>query len=205
MGNGDVLQAVGKIAGIGGLSLGVLLLIFRDIIRRNIFPNLKQVHAYRLISLIVTLTFAIAAVGIVAYVYLQKTHGGIDDDGVIFPTTNSEPAMLAHLALIDEHRYAEAYAHLSSDAKKRFPYDAFVKAFEMQRAPRGKLLNRTMLGLSSASQLPDQTRGAFMTAAYVSDFENGGRYLEYVTTQAESGVWRVLFHTLGPCTPPVCK
>ena len=49
--SGEVLQVVGKAAGIGGLALGVFLLIFRDIIRRNIFPKLSPTHAYRLITL----------------------------------------------------------------------------------------------------------------------------------------------------------
>ncbi len=38
----DVLKVVGQVAGIGGLALGVFLLLFRDIIRKNIFPKLPH-------------------------------------------------------------------------------------------------------------------------------------------------------------------
>ncbi len=68
----SLLKTVGQIAGIGGIALGVLLLVFRDVIRKNIFPQLASVQAYRLIRLVVVLTFLIAALGISAWVYVQK-------------------------------------------------------------------------------------------------------------------------------------
>lgn len=68
----SLLKTVGQIAGIGGIALGVLLLVFRDVIRRNIFPRLASIQAYRLICLIVVLTFLIAAIGIGAWVYVQE-------------------------------------------------------------------------------------------------------------------------------------
>jgi hypothetical protein len=46
----QILKTVGQVAGIGGLALGVFLLLFRDIIRKNIFPKLPPVEAYRLLS-----------------------------------------------------------------------------------------------------------------------------------------------------------
>ncbi len=36
-----LFKILAQIAGIGGISLGVLLLLFRDIIRKNIFPSSK--------------------------------------------------------------------------------------------------------------------------------------------------------------------
>jgi hypothetical protein len=70
----SLLLTVGKFAGIGGIALGVLLLIFREVIRKNIFPNLAQVQGYRIIRLIVVLTFCIAAFGIAAWVYVTTNH-----------------------------------------------------------------------------------------------------------------------------------
>ena len=64
----DLLRTMGQIAGIGGLSLGVLLLVFRDIIRKTIFPQLTKQDAYRLLRLIAILVFLIAAFGLVAWV-----------------------------------------------------------------------------------------------------------------------------------------
>jgi hypothetical protein len=66
-----ILSTVGKIAGIGGLALGVLLLIFKDVIRKNIFPNLSQTQAFRIIRLILVLTFLTAIAGIFAWVFVS--------------------------------------------------------------------------------------------------------------------------------------
>lgn len=62
----DVLQIVGGIAGIGGLALGVLLYVFRDIISRKIFPTLRSTHATILLGAMIVLTFAVAVLGIFA-------------------------------------------------------------------------------------------------------------------------------------------
>jgi hypothetical protein len=59
----DVLKIVGQVAGIGGLALGVFLLLFRDIIRKNIFPKLPPAEAYRLLRLITLAVWSLAIVG----------------------------------------------------------------------------------------------------------------------------------------------
>lgn len=66
----NILKILGQIAGIGGISLGVLLILFRDIIRKNIFPKFKDEKlAYRLLRLIVIVVWSVAIVGIGAWVY----------------------------------------------------------------------------------------------------------------------------------------
>jgi hypothetical protein len=67
----EVLKTVGQIAGIGGLALGVFLLLFRDIIRKNIFPQLGKAHAYRLLRLIAVLVWSVAVLGIGAWVWAE--------------------------------------------------------------------------------------------------------------------------------------
>jgi hypothetical protein len=70
----ETLKTVGQIAGIGGLSIGLILLIFRDVIRRNIFPNLSRQQGYSLLRMIIILTWSIALVGILAWVYVEAKH-----------------------------------------------------------------------------------------------------------------------------------
>jgi hypothetical protein len=67
----DVLKTLGEVAGIGGIVVGALVLIFRDIIRKNIFPNLAKQQSFRLLVLIVILAWSIAVLGIVAWAYVQ--------------------------------------------------------------------------------------------------------------------------------------
>lgn len=199
-----VLQSVGKIAGIGGIGLGVLLLIFRDVVRKKIFPNLTQQQAYRLISLIVILTFAIAALGIAAWVYINKQAGQNGASTQEFPKKDPTAIMTVHLGLIDVGDYESAYRQLSHEGRRRFPYELFKNTFETQRKPLGSVLSRKLHGATTLQQLPDNTKGAFAVATYIVEFEGGLKYLEAVTTISEGGAWRVLFHQLGPCAPPYC-
>jgi hypothetical protein len=67
----NILKVVGGVAGIGGIAVGVLLIIFRDIIRKKIFPQLTKDQAYRLLKLISLLAFFVAIIGIAAYVIIE--------------------------------------------------------------------------------------------------------------------------------------
>jgi hypothetical protein len=68
----EVLSVVGQVAGIGGLALGVFLLLFREIIRKKIFPKLPPAEAYRLLRLITIAVWSVAIVGIAAWVYVGQ-------------------------------------------------------------------------------------------------------------------------------------
>ena len=63
----ELLKTVGQVAGIGGITLGVLLLLFRDIIRQNIFPKLPPPEAYRLLRLITGAIWSVATVASSAF------------------------------------------------------------------------------------------------------------------------------------------
>ena len=67
----EILQIVGGVAGIGGLAVGAFLIIFRDIVRKKIFPQLTKEQAYKLLKLIAILAFCVAIVGIAAYVIIE--------------------------------------------------------------------------------------------------------------------------------------
>ena len=66
----SVLKEVGQIAGIGGLALGVFLLLFREVIRKNIFPKLPAREADRLLRLITGAVWSVTIIGILAWVYV---------------------------------------------------------------------------------------------------------------------------------------
>ena len=66
------LKIFGQVAGVGGLALWVLLMVYRDVIRKNIFPTLTPEHGYRLIRLMIVLVFLVAVVGIGAWVYAGR-------------------------------------------------------------------------------------------------------------------------------------
>jgi hypothetical protein len=65
---GRVLTALGKIAGIGGIVLGVFFFLFRGVLEQRFLPNtgLSQEQAYHVILALMILTFGIAVVGLIA-------------------------------------------------------------------------------------------------------------------------------------------
>jgi tetratricopeptide (TPR) repeat protein len=75
----ELLKIVGQVAGIGGIALGVLLLVFRDVVRKKIFPMLTKEQAYKLLRSALLLTCLIALAGIGAWVWVS-THidGGVN-------------------------------------------------------------------------------------------------------------------------------
>lgn len=70
-----MLQALAQAAGIGGLALGVMLLIFRSVIAKKIFPRLDKQDAFRLLRLIIVFAWSIGVLGIVVYA-MQKSKRG---------------------------------------------------------------------------------------------------------------------------------
>jgi hypothetical protein len=72
--NTELLRTVGQIAGIGGIALGVFLILFRELIRKSVFPRLSARQASRLLTLIAVLVWSVALAGIGAWVWTE-THG----------------------------------------------------------------------------------------------------------------------------------
>jgi len=69
-----LIEIVGKYAGLAGFSLGLILIVFRAILKSNsnTFPKLNTQQAYSLLRLLIVLTFAAGAFGIGAWAFLQQ-------------------------------------------------------------------------------------------------------------------------------------
>ncbi len=80
--NLDIVVSFGKIAGIGGLGLGVFLLIFREVVRKSIFARLDRENSYRAIRLVLLFTWSLALAGLAVWVYSLE----IGRDKVVIPT-----------------------------------------------------------------------------------------------------------------------
>jgi hypothetical protein len=63
----QLLTELGKIGGIAGIALGVLFLIFRDTIQSEIAKHLTAGESYKLLRLVVILSFLTGVVGICTY------------------------------------------------------------------------------------------------------------------------------------------
>ena len=64
-----LLASVGKVAGLGGIALGVVLLIFRGVLEKQFLPQagLEPGQAFAVILSLMILTFGIAGIGVIAW------------------------------------------------------------------------------------------------------------------------------------------
>lgn len=67
----DVWAELGRIAGIGGVSLGVFLVLFREVIRKKFFSKLTPRHSFVVVVLFMLLAWSVGIAGIGAWVYLS--------------------------------------------------------------------------------------------------------------------------------------
>jgi hypothetical protein len=202
--DGTLIREIGQIAGIGGLALGTLALVFREVIRKNIFPNLTKNHAFQIIRLILILTFSIAALGISAWAFAPRPSPELKPLSRPQKESGVQDELEAHLALIDSARYSDAYDAMSSAAKSRIPRTMAIQSFEQVRKPLGTPLDRKIIGFTPHDRAPDGTPGPFLTVGLITKFQSGF-FAEVVTFQAEQDLWRVAGHTAVPCLPPYCN
>ena len=71
----QLFKIAGAIAGIGGLALASVVYIFREVIRKEIFPQLTKEQAYGLLNRIIVLIFIIGVLGIIAYIVVNWRNG----------------------------------------------------------------------------------------------------------------------------------
>jgi len=67
----DTLKELGQVAGIAGIALGVVAILFRDFIQKSFFPTLSKKSAYKLLVLFLILTWSIGLAGLGAWVFLK--------------------------------------------------------------------------------------------------------------------------------------
>jgi hypothetical protein len=65
----ETIKEVGKWTGLGGVALLLVLYIYREIIRKDIYSKMTKSQTYRVINLILVLTALVAVLGILAYAF----------------------------------------------------------------------------------------------------------------------------------------
>jgi len=71
----ELFKIAGAVAGIGGIALAAVVYIFREVIRKEIFPRLTKGQAYKLLNRIIVLVFVIGVLGILAYLVVNWQNG----------------------------------------------------------------------------------------------------------------------------------
>lgn len=71
-----LLSSLGKVAGLGGIALGVFLLLFRGVLEKDFLPKagLEPAQAYAIILSLMIFTFGIAGLGLIAWLISRATN-----------------------------------------------------------------------------------------------------------------------------------
>jgi hypothetical protein len=71
-----ILAALGKVAGLGGIALGVFLLLFRGVLQQKFLPQagLDSAQAFAVILAMMILTFGIASIGLISWLVSLSPH-----------------------------------------------------------------------------------------------------------------------------------
>lgn len=74
MSDGIFFKTLGKYAGIGGIAVGAVIVIFSTFLRRNIFPTFSTDQAYNILKLLLLLTFTIGVIGIAGWLHAKHAN-----------------------------------------------------------------------------------------------------------------------------------
>jgi hypothetical protein len=66
------LTGLGKVAGIGGIALGVVAILLKDVLSNRVFQGLPPERAYQLLFVITIGLFVLGALGILAWVLAKR-------------------------------------------------------------------------------------------------------------------------------------
>ncbi len=85
--NPELLTDLGKIAGIGGICVGALVLIFRSVIHENFLSKMTQEQSYKITNKIITFSGVLVLLGVSSWVYLKASGNDVDKSRVVIKGT----------------------------------------------------------------------------------------------------------------------
>jgi hypothetical protein len=130
-----VWKTVGEYAGIGGIALIVVLIVFREVIRmQKLFTPVTRTHSYQLLNKIITYTCIIGIVGIVAYTIISLFSGRVNF-GISGPTPSPTPALSNNLGNVQPPSQNELNSENSRKGQTPTPHQVTSSANNAVQAP----------------------------------------------------------------------
>ena len=193
----SMIKAFGQIAGIGGLSLLVFAWLFKEVIRKAIFPQLTREHAYQIIRLFMLLVFLLSFSGVGAWVYVERNKIPAQSPRIV-PTEDAAAAVNRWLAQVDDAQYKEAWQSAPKSFQERLAEPVFIELFKTQRGTKGKVLSRVPYSSNSISSPPGYPSGEYEARSFITKFEDGSKVVEVVIAIGTADGWKVTSHTVSP-------
>lgn len=194
----STIETFAKVAGLGGLSLFVFVLLFKEVIRKRIFPKLSPEHGYKIIRLFLVLVFAFSSSGLASYVYLQ-TPGGKASAYPPTPADDPLPIIIAWMGLIDQGNYQQVWAESDPEyVKKTISAATMRRLTENVRNPAGTLISRRHINSGRALSPNGYPPGHYAYANFESDFSDGKVYFESVSLRGTEAGWKPYSYNFAP-------
>lgn len=86
----ELLRVTAPYAALGGISIALVIWLFQNIIARDIFPQLSRLQAYRILRLVILLSFVLGMAGLGAWVYERNIRPDIGNSGNASAAKESE-------------------------------------------------------------------------------------------------------------------
>jgi hypothetical protein len=71
----SVLTSLGQIAGLGGIAVGMVVLIYRDVLRNRLLARLSASQSFQILTLIIVLAWGIGVAGVVGWLAAPTSRG----------------------------------------------------------------------------------------------------------------------------------
>lgn len=105
---------------------------------------------------------------------------------------DSETALKAWLALVDEGKVDESLAATSTFFKERVDAENWQQAMKLNHEPLGDLLSREKASSKTATDLPGGPEGEYVIYEFNVEYTNKKHAIETISMVLEDDQWRVI-------------
>jgi hypothetical protein len=198
-----ILKTVGQISGIGGIAFGVLLLLFRDVIRRQIFSSLTKHQSFRLIVIFLVLVWSVAIVGIAAWVWVETSSSHepyVPAVSVVDQTLEKSKLFIDDVVQVLDHTIKTDGIVLAFDITLRNPSSNPINVTEVdlrfdQELDQGKILPQAVQEVSGVYIITVNERGA-------SSLGPSGRFDAYAWYPSTGSLHLIVKAPISQSLPP---
>ena len=197
-----VFEVLGKYAGLAGISIGLVLLVFRAVLKRNIYPKLNTQQAYALLRLLIILTFATGLIGIGSWTFVAvETSSGQTIRGDVRDADSNAPIQDAEIVLVGrtESARTDVVGNFSLLLKDRPRPEPSMGMYILKQGYQPYTRNVEMGDVLVVKLAPKQSEGKESSVEAVRKVFHGCYTRAVFTrTHAELGV-EPMFRSLSAC------
>lgn len=195
------LKELGQVTGVGGVAVGVLLVLFRDVVRKKIFPTLTKSQGQRILILILLLTWSVAVFGLSVWAYVATHNGSVDEQtiahvGKVLGENTQTPIKGAKVTLelgtVPKIAYTDTEGFYKFQLVERVLRDPYIKVLAEGYEPYERHLSLEGLAETQDIRLSLATNSSNLTVLQRQILLTAGKSARYQVT-----TWNAANNTIG--------